>query len=204
MLYYEYLKMIGDNIFVGSKTKQLSVKYKLAATPSSKTFSIWSVIFTGIWWFLWNRRFTHEQSKKLEISFRLIREWLNAFVEEEDLLKANKIIRQLKNLNNEIAMEYDNHYITMFAEWVGVAALLNENIVSVHIDGKPDFSLEHLIQYIKMRDKSTLNESQKTTLVWTVQGFAKGVIPTELLSQLNPPSSPITWRELFDKKDRLY
>lgn len=204
MLYYDYGITIWANILAGTKNRTVSDKYKLAATPSSETFSIWSVIFIGLWLFLWNGTFTEEQSDALKTSFRLIREWLVAFTEEEDLSKALGIIKQLKQVNDALAAEYDDRYIAIYAEWVGIATLLNENIVAVYVEGEPDNSIANLIQFVRAKDDAPLREPQQLTLLWALQGFEEGVIPTEELVQLSPPATPITLADLFDKKDRIY
>ena len=85
----EYFRTIYANIFHALTIGPISNKYKLEATPSNDTFSIWGIIYSLLFLIAF---IPHDKNASLyNKSMKLNREWIYEFTDEK-LIKSAGIL----------------------------------------------------------------------------------------------------------------
>lgn len=168
----QYFRTIYANIFFGTKIGPISNKYKLKATPSNNTFSIWGIIYG----FLFLIAFIpHDKNTSLyNKSMKLNREWIYAFTNEK-LIKSAGILEDLQDLMLELAEKaptgFQQNSYDIYATWTIFAAFLNKKIVDVYIDQEEDNSLEAVRNLVNKLESKELRQFQKWTINWAKSGI---------------------------------
>lgn len=207
MVWYAFWETLWANVWASFYNEFISDKFKMKVTPLSQTFSIWSVIFVGLWKFLWNETLTEKQTEQFETSMRLIREWLDAFL-SEDLTKALEIIKEMKAVNDDLASQFDNHYLSLYAEWTGIAAFLNESMVEIYVNNEVDETIAKLVEFVASKTGESMTDVQKLTLQWAIQGLdVNSFSPEELelFKQLEPflADGKLSLADLYEKNENV-
>ena len=168
----EYFRTIYANAFHAFKIGPISDKYKLKATPSNNTFSIWGIIYALLFLlaFIPNDKNISLYNK----SMRLNREWIYAFTEEK-LIKSAGILQDLKETMMKLADQAPSGFqqgsYDIYATWTIFAAFLNKKIVEVYIDNENDNSLHAIRDLLEELEKKELRYFQRWTINWAKSGI---------------------------------
>jgi len=171
----EFGRTLLENAWYGSGINTVSVKYPLDISPSSETFKIWGVIYSGIFaTLLLTEHLDDSTCKELfSESMRLNREWIKVFT-SGDRAEGYVIIKKLKETNDELvvalrAKGVNNYYLEMYSTWVTAANILSNRIAN-YGDGEDSVEILYTTIYDMYQNKE-ISYAERTTLRWAIQGI---------------------------------
>ena len=171
---YAFFQTIWVNFIDGRRTGTVSRKYPLYATPSSDTFSIWSIIYMEL--FIYSFLLSNNEKKDFLRSMELNQKWIRAF-KVEKLKKSFDIIKEMRDVNNRLQKKTKyKRLMDTYATWVQCATVLNESIYNKHVLKMVDNSFDSIVTFMKGKLKQKLRDREKYVLRWALKGVRKSLL----------------------------
>lgn len=156
-----YISTLAFNAWYGSDISRQSDRYRLAATPAGKTFSIWGIIYVQLALALLRGDFDGvPQSEAFMESMRMNRTWVVQFSRGEvessrqtlrQLILTNRRLVQLTTPEHTPRLPQRVDLLGTYNDWCGLAGFLNDSIYRVHEGGEHDNSELWLREFLKSK-----------------------------------------------------